>query len=99
MEDAGYLQVTANPDDGRSCLVSLTPDGSMELRRLTQMGLDRFASFVDDWKVDDVRALTTLLEKLQRSMAAVNASEQPPATGRRWALKRDAARSKPTDKR
>jgi DNA-binding MarR family transcriptional regulator len=98
MEEAGYLQVTANPDDGRSCLVSLTPDGSKELHRLTQMGLDRFASFVDDWKVDEVRALTALLEKLQRSMAAVNASEQPPAIGRRWALKRDAARSKPTDK-
>lgn len=96
MEDAGYLQVTANPNDGRSCLVSLTPAGSEELRRLTQVGLDRFASFVHDWKADDVRSITALLEKLQRSMAAVNASQQPPASGRRWARKRDAARSKPT---
>jgi DNA-binding MarR family transcriptional regulator len=88
MEDAGYLQVTANPADGRSCLISLTPAGSEELLRLTQVGLDRFASFVHDWKADEVRALTVLLEKLQRSMAAVNASDQPPAVGRRWARKR-----------
>jgi DNA-binding MarR family transcriptional regulator len=91
LEDAGYLQVTANPTDGRSCLVSLTPAGSEELRRLTQIGLDRFASFVHDWKVDEVRALTALLAKLQRSMAAVNSSEQAPAIGRRWARKRDIA--------
>lgn len=88
MEDAGYLQVTANPADGRSCLISLTPAGSKELHRLTQVGLDRFASFVHDWKADEVRDLTALLEKLRRSMAAVNASDQPPAVGRRWARQR-----------
>lgn len=92
MEDAGYVKVTANPADGRSCLVSLTPAGTEQLRRLTQMGLDRFASFVCDWKVDEVRALTALLEKLHRSMAAVNSSEQSPAIGRRWARKRAVAR-------
>jgi DNA-binding MarR family transcriptional regulator len=89
MEDAGYLHVTANPTDGRSCLVSLTPAGSEELRRLTQVGLDRFASFVHDWKVDEVRALTGLLEKLQSSMAAANSSEQSPVVGRRWARKHE----------
>jgi DNA-binding MarR family transcriptional regulator len=95
MEDAGYLKVTANPTDGRSCLVSLTPAGSEELRRLTEVGVERFASFVHDWTVDEVRALTALLEKLQQSMAAVNKSEQPPAFGRRWARERDASRSEP----
>jgi len=93
MEDAGYLQVTANPDDGRSCLVSLTAAGSDELRRLTEVGLDRFASFVREWRVDEVRALTSLLDKLQHSMAAANMSEQPPPVGRRWARKRGVARS------
>ncbi len=88
MEDAGYLQVVANPKDGRSCLVSLTPAGLDELHRLTQMGLERFESFVRDWGVDEVRTLTRLLEKLQRSMATVNESEQPPAAGRRWAKPR-----------
>ena len=90
MEDAGYLEVQANPDDGRSCLVSLTPAGANERRRLTKMGLERFALFVQDWESADVRSLTALLEKLQASMADVNRSEERPV-GRRWARRAPAA--------
>jgi DNA-binding MarR family transcriptional regulator len=85
LEDAGHVQVTADPADGRSCLVTLTPAGTRELQRLTQVGLDRFALFVADWQPGDVRTLTALLDKLRNSIAAVAAQEQeqrPP--GRRW---------------
>lgn len=85
MEEAGYLQVVANPADRRSCLVSLTPAGTDELHRLTHVGLERFASFVRHWTVDEVRTLTALLTKLQGSMAAVNSEERRPPSGRRWA--------------
>jgi DNA-binding MarR family transcriptional regulator len=88
MEEAGYMRVTANPADGRSCLVSLTPAGLDELRRLTELGVERFASFVQHWTPDEVRTLTSLLTKLQRSMAVVNAEEQRPPRGRRWARAR-----------
>jgi DNA-binding MarR family transcriptional regulator len=86
LEDAGHVQVAADPADGRSCLVTLTPAGAGELRRLTQVGLDRFALFVADWQPGQVRTLTALLDKLRESIAAVNAREQErrPA-GRRWA--------------
>jgi DNA-binding MarR family transcriptional regulator len=86
LEDAGHVQVAADPADGRSCLVTLTPAGTGELQRLTQVGLDRFALFVADWSPGDVRMLTTLLDKLRNSIAAVAAQEQEqrPA-GRRWA--------------
>ena len=86
LEDAGYVQVAADPADGRSCLVTLTPAGAGELQRLTQAGLDRFALFVADWQPSDVRILTALLDKLRNSIAAVTAQEQQqrPA-GRRWA--------------
>jgi DNA-binding MarR family transcriptional regulator len=86
VEDAGHVQVAADPADGRSCLVTLTPAGAGELQRLTQVGLDRFASFVADWPPGDVRVLTALLDKLRNSIATVAAHEQeqrPP--GRRWA--------------
>src|ERR1019366_1547212 len=43
LEDAGYVQVAEDPADGRSWLVALTPAGGAELRRLQQVGLDRFA--------------------------------------------------------
>ena len=86
LEDAGHAQVAADPADGRSCLVTLTPAGASELQRLTQAGLDRFALFVADWQPGEVRTLTALLDKLRNSMAAVAAQEQEqrPA-GRRWA--------------
>ena len=85
MEDAGYVSVNANPADGRSCLVELTPAGADELNRLTQTGLDRFASFVSEWEPADVRMLTALLEKLRESMGSVGAHEHPSPRGRRWA--------------
>jgi DNA-binding MarR family transcriptional regulator len=85
MEDAGFVTVTANPADGRSCLVELTPAGEDELDRLRTIGLERFGMFVSDWTPGEVRRLTALLEKLQRSMAAVNARERSLRTGRRWA--------------
>ncbi len=86
LEDAGHVQVAADPADGRSCLVTLTPTGAGEMQRLSQSGLDRFASFVADWPPGDVRMLTALLDKLRNSMATVAAHEQEqrPA-GRRWA--------------
>jgi DNA-binding MarR family transcriptional regulator len=85
LEDARYVTVTPDPADRRSCLVSLTPEGTEELNRLVQFGLKRFALFVRDWEPHQVRMLTELLWKLQVSMAAVSAQEQRPAIGRRWA--------------
>lgn len=85
VEEAGYVEVIADPADGRSYLVSLTPAGSQELRRLLEFGLRRFALFVKNWEADEVRTLTELLQKLQTSMAIVSAREQRPPTGRRWA--------------
>ncbi len=85
LEDAGYVKVTADPADRRSCLVTLQPAGGDELRRLEEFGLKRFALFVKDWEPGQVRTLTELLWKLHTSMAAVSAQEQRPAGGRRWA--------------
>jgi DNA-binding MarR family transcriptional regulator len=84
LEGAGLLQVAADPADRRSCRVTLTAAGARELRRLTEVGLDRFASFVADWETEEVRMLTALLQKLEASKSAVGARERP-AAGRRWA--------------
>ena len=85
LEDAGLVDVTADPTDRRSCLVTLTAAGSEERRRLAEFGLKRFALFVRDWDSDDIRTLTELLWKLRMSMAAVSEREQQaPRGGRRW---------------
>jgi DNA-binding MarR family transcriptional regulator len=84
LEGNGLVQINADPADKRSCRVSLTNAGADEVKNLTEVGLDRFASFVADWDRDEVRMLTSLLEKLEASKEA-NAARQHPPVGRRWA--------------
>ncbi len=84
LENLGYVQVTADTADRRSCRVTLTSAGSDELQSLTEEGLDRFGLFVADWEPEEVQMLTSLLTKLEASKAAVAARQRPPA-GRYWA--------------
>jgi DNA-binding MarR family transcriptional regulator len=95
LEDAGYLQFAADPDDGRSLLVTLTPAGRAEMLRLQDVGLDRFSVFVADWEAGEVRHLAGLLDKLTTSMASVADQEGPPARrerrARRLASRHDQA--------
>lgn len=82
LERAGLVQVNDNPSDARSLLIVLTRSGTAEQQRLTQIGLDRFARFVADWEPEEVRRLTDLLLKLERSKAAVAAREESTANRR-----------------
>lgn len=76
LEDSGYVTVESDPADARSVLVSISKSGAQEQERLLQIGLDRFALFVADWEPEEVRTLTALLEKLERSKAAIGARER-----------------------
>jgi DNA-binding MarR family transcriptional regulator len=84
LESLGLVQITADTADKRSCRVTVTPAGSEELQSLTEEGLDRFSLFVADWEPEEVRMLTSLLQKLEESKAAAAARQRPPA-GRQWA--------------
>lgn len=88
LEAAGYVRVAADPDDGRSCLVSITDPGREEMARLSEIGLGRFAAFVEDWDPEEVRTLGRLLRKLENSKAEVARREARPE-GRQWQRKRD----------
>jgi DNA-binding MarR family transcriptional regulator len=81
LEKDGHVRVKADPADGRSCRVSLTPGGKAEIERLREIGLQRFASFVAKWEAEEVRALTRLLTKLELSKNQINADAKP-ASGR-----------------
>jgi DNA-binding MarR family transcriptional regulator len=84
LENLGLVRVTADTADKRSCRVTLTTVGADELQSLTEEGLDRFALFVADWEPEEVRMLTSLLQKLEESKEAAAARRRPPP-GRRWA--------------
>ncbi|HVA09058.1 MAG TPA: MarR family transcriptional regulator [Acidimicrobiales bacterium] len=84
LEDAGLVDVAADPADRRSCLVTLLPAGLEELRRLEQFGLTRFEQIVRDWKPEEVRTLSEMLQRLRASMATLTAQEERRPVGRRW---------------
>ncbi|HEY7305320.1 MAG TPA: MarR family transcriptional regulator [Bryobacteraceae bacterium] len=86
LQDAGQVEVEADPDDGRSCFISLTKPGWEEMRRLTEVGLSRFALFVADWDAEEVRTLARLLAKFETSKAEV-AKREHAAPGRAWQQK------------
>lgn len=83
LEDDGYVTLTADPDDRRSCFVTLTDEGTAEYHRLMKVGLDRFADFVQDWDAKDVKTLGRLLGRLNEAMAEAKRRQQPTG-GRRW---------------
>lgn len=60
----GHVHVTADPRDGRASLVEATERGRAELRSFDEIGLDVFAAVVQEWSDEDLRLLTTLLERM-----------------------------------
>ncbi|HTT44787.1 MAG TPA: MarR family transcriptional regulator [Thermoplasmata archaeon] len=69
LEGRGYVRAKVNPVDERSRLIVLTRAGRREITRLRSVGIDRFTLFVNDWRPEEVRTLTLLIEKLMASKA------------------------------
>lgn len=87
LEVEGLVVVTADPEDGRSCFISLTDAGREEMHRLTQIGLERFGAFVADWDGEDVRRLAHLLMRLLNGMIEEGRRQPPP--GGSWRGRKD----------
>jgi DNA-binding MarR family transcriptional regulator len=77
LERLGLVKLQADPSDGRSCHIVLTTTGRAEMRRLTSIGLDRFALFVKDWDARDVRSLARLLKTFEHSKSAAAGKRLP----------------------
>jgi len=87
LEDAGHVAVEADPDDARTCLIMVTPDGLAELDKLENAGLAVFAEVVSDWSADDLSTLARLMQRLtddwaSRGTAAKRANQ--PRQAPRW---------------
>jgi DNA-binding MarR family transcriptional regulator len=82
LEENGFVEVTQDPADHRSCLVLLTASGCEEVRRLQGVGVSRFESFVAGWNAADVVRFTRFLERLEvdKHAAAERERRRP-----RWA--------------
>lgn len=67
MEDDALVRMDPAPHDRRSVLVSQTPKGRRELRRLLAFGVKRFQTFLAGWMPDEARQLTALRERFHRA--------------------------------
>ncbi len=85
LEEEGLVAVAQDPADHRSCLVSLTPGGGEEVRRLQQLGVARFESFVAGWEAAEVVTLTRLLERLEVDKHEAGERERRRSRRPRWA--------------
>lgn len=83
LESAGHVTVVEDPEDRRSCFIRITDSGRAEVERLNQIGLDRFAAFVEGWQAEEVRELGRMLSKLEAAIVEVKQRERAPV-GRRW---------------
>jgi DNA-binding MarR family transcriptional regulator len=83
LETAGHVTVVEDPADRRSCFIQITDSGRAEVERLNQIGLERFAAFVEGWDASEVRELGRMLSKLEAAILAVKERDRVPS-GRRW---------------
>lgn len=86
LEDEGFVQVSGDPADRRSCLISATAAGGAELARFAEAGVDVFGGVIQDWSAEDVREFSRLITRLADDwMERGPAHTRPP---RRTALPR-----------
>jgi DNA-binding MarR family transcriptional regulator len=74
LEQDGLVQRSPDPSDGRATLVSLTPAGEAEARRVYELGDRMIAEVLDGWSAADVRRFTDLTERFVED--AIRSAEQ-----------------------
>jgi DNA-binding MarR family transcriptional regulator len=60
----GHLTIAGDPTDGRAYLVQANDQGRAELNAFDDKGLEVFSAVVEDWSEQDLRLLTTLLDRM-----------------------------------
>ncbi|MDN8549014.1 MarR family transcriptional regulator [Microbacterium sp. NM3R9] len=69
LEELGLVRRTPDPADGRSSLLSPTPDGLERLRAVRAPRENSLLAALESWQVDDIRELTRLLHALSAAEA------------------------------
>ncbi|OWY61858.1 hypothetical protein B7486_61550 [cyanobacterium TDX16] len=63
-EQAGFLERSADPDDGRAAVIELTPEGLETLKRMRATRHALVAESLEAWSDEDVADLARLLQRL-----------------------------------
>jgi len=68
LERSRYVERLADPDDGRACVVRLTPDGSAALLRLRATRRALFDRLLASWDHGERRRFTAALERIAEAL-------------------------------
>jgi DNA-binding MarR family transcriptional regulator len=74
----GYVERTADPEDGRATLLAATAEGRRVLEENRRLRNERFSRILASWSDADRAALTTMLSRLASDIEAF-AGEPPSA--------------------
>jgi DNA-binding MarR family transcriptional regulator len=85
----GHLTAFGDPSDGRAYLVQATGQGRAELRSFGDKGLEVFSVVVEDWSAQDLRLLTTLLNRMVDTWARTSQDKREEVNARRPAIRPD----------
>ena len=72
LEDRAVIVRTPDPDDGRACLVQLTPAGEQMLHDAFRRRYNRISTALEQWSDTDRARLQTLLTRLSRDLERAN---------------------------
>ncbi|MFB7937609.1 MarR family winged helix-turn-helix transcriptional regulator [Streptomyces sp. NPDC004779] len=70
----GWVERLPDPDDGRSRILRLSPEGFAMLTELDRRVTEAFTHYLAEWSDDDVALLTTLLARLRDSFGDCRAT-------------------------
>ncbi|MFF5502610.1 MarR family winged helix-turn-helix transcriptional regulator [Streptomyces roseolus] len=72
--ERGWVERLPDPDDGRSRILRLSPEGFAMLTELDRRVTEAFTRYLAEWSDDDVALLTTLLARLRDSFGDCRAT-------------------------
>lgn len=69
----GFITKTADPDDGRAMVISLTQQGRTRLESAQKDRSERYLHMLQPWSEEEIMALSGLLNKLNQTYIAYDA--------------------------
>ncbi len=81
LEAEGYVERSADPNDGRASVVAVTSAGRLAHRRIEAANDELMAEQLDGWSVEELTSLVEQLDRLVTDLRAVPASRRSKAAG------------------
>ena len=74
--DAGLLERTACPDDGRRCLLAITEQGHQAMKRVRDARVGVLGELTADWSPEDIATFVRHGETLMSACDALESSHE-----------------------